>query len=83
MGMQTTMRANANARMDEASIEALNEKTARADRFRSKWEKVPEIGSGLKAMSESKARRLAIYLENQARAMSKLTEATYSSAFAA
>jgi len=81
--MRTAMRESARASLDEATIEFLNEKTNRADRLREKWEKVPEVGPGLKTMNERKARNLAILLENQAKAMSKLTEATYSSAFAA
>jgi hypothetical protein len=83
MGMRTAMREGAKAVYDETTIEALNEKTNRADRFLEKWSKVPEVGPGLKTMNERKARNLAILLENQARAMSKLTETVYSSAFAA
>ncbi len=85
MGMRTAMREGSQKSVsyDESTIEALNEKTARAERFVEKWSKVPEVGPGLKTMSQRKARNLAILLENQARAMSKLSEATYSSAFAA
>jgi hypothetical protein len=84
MGMRSAMTETARSpKFDEATIEALNEKNARAERFIEKWSKVPEVGPGLKSMSERKARNLAILLENQARAMSRLSEATYSSAFAA
>jgi len=85
MGMKQVMRESATRKTtyNEATIEALNEKTARADRFLEKWSQVPEIGPGLKTMNEKKARNLAILLENQARAMARLSEATYSSAFAA
>ncbi len=83
MGMRQAMRENARVALDEATIEALNEKEARADRLREKWAKVPEIGGGIKAMSDRKSRNLAILLENQSRAMSRLSEAQYSSAFAA
>ena len=84
MGMRSAMRESARKlTYDESTIEALNEKTNRADRFLEKWSKVPEVGPGLKTMNERKARNLAILLENQARAMSKLSEATYSAAFAA
>ncbi len=71
-----------NLRLDEETIERLNEKEARADRLVEKWSKVPEIGSGLNAMSERKSRNLAIMLEMQARHMSRMSEAQYSSAFA-
>jgi hypothetical protein len=84
MGMRSAMRESVRkTTYDEATIEALNEKTNRADRWVEKWSRVPEIGPGLKTMNERKARNLAILLENQARMMSKLSEATYSSAFAA
>ena len=84
MGMRSAMRESVRkTTYNEATIEALNEKTNRADRWVEKWSRVPEIGPGLKTMNERKARNLAILLENQARAMARLSEATYSSAFAA
>lgn len=70
-------------KLDEGTLEALNEKGARADRLVEKWARVPEIGSGLRAMDGRKARNLAIMLEKQAKHMSRLSEAQYSSAFAA
>jgi len=82
MGMRTRMREDS-MRFDEQTLEALNEKSARSDRLREKWARVPEIGSGIKAMSDTKGRNLAVMLEKQARYMAKMTEATYSSAFAA
>ena len=82
MGIRQRMTEDA-MKLDEASIEALNEKSARADRLVEKWSRVPEIGSGLKAMDGRKARNLAIMLERQARHMSRLSETQYSSAFAA
>ena len=57
------------------------ERAFRADRLIEKWSRVPEIGSGFKKMEESTARNLAILLENQARLMSRLTEAQLASAF--
>ena len=82
MGMRTRMREDS-MRFDEATLESLNERSARADRLTEKWARVPEIGSGLRAMNETKARNLAIMLEKQARHMARMSEATYSSAFAA
>ena len=57
------------------------EKGYRADLLVEKWSKVPEIGKGIKEMDTRSARNLAILLENQTRAMSKMTEAQMSSAF--
>jgi hypothetical protein len=82
MSMRTKMREDA-LQLDEETLEALNEREVRALRLVEKWSKVPEIGSGLRAMDERKACNLAIMLEKQARHMAKLTEAQYSSAFAA
>ena len=47
-----------------------------------KWSKVPEIGKGITEMDTKSARNLAILLENQTRAMSRMTEAQLSNAFA-
>ena len=82
MGIRTKMTEDV-MRIDESTLEVMNEREARADRLIEKWAKVPEIGSGLRAMDERKARNLAIMLEKQARHMTKLSEAQYSSAFAA
>lgn len=83
MGIRNRMQESALPRLKEAEIEALNERSARATRLIEKWKRVPEIGSGLSAMGETKASNLAIMLEQQARHMSRLSEAQYSSAFAA
>lgn len=82
MGMKVKMRETAVIQPDSQSY-VFNERSARADRLIEKWSKVPEIGSGLKAMSESKARNTAILLENQVHYLSKLTETQYSNAFSA
>jgi hypothetical protein len=82
MSMRSRMTEDAMS-LDEATLEQLNERNARADRLIRKWSKVPEIGSGLRMMDTPKARNLAIMLEKQARHMTKFSEATYSSAFAA
>lgn len=82
MGIRTRMVEDA-MKLDEQTLEALNEKSARAGRLLEKWARVPEIGSGLRAMDSRKAQNLAIMLEAQARHFSKLSEAQYSSAFAA
>ena len=57
------------------------EKGYRADLLVEKWSKVPEIGKGIKEMDTKTARNLAILLENQTRAMSKMTEAQMSTSF--
>jgi hypothetical protein len=82
MGIRQRMTESA-MQIDEDTLEALTEKTIRADRLVEKWARVPEIGTGLRAMDSRKARNLAILLEKQAKHMSRLTEAQYSSAFAA
>ena len=81
MALKTRM-AEGTVRYSEEALLALNERNARADRLVEKWARMPEIGTGLKAMDVRKARNLAIFLENQARHMKSLTEAQYSSAFA-
>ena len=63
--------------------EYMDEKNAIADRYLEKWQRVPEIGKELKALPEAKARKLAVLLENQAQAMSRLNEMQYASAFSA
>ena len=63
--------------------EFMDERNAIADRYVEKWKRVPEIGKELKNLPEKKARNLAILLENQAQAMSRLNEAQYASAFSA
>lgn len=60
-----------------------DERQARTSRLIEKWARVPEIGSGIRAMNDRRAANLAILLESQTRHMSRLSEAQYSSAFAA
>ncbi len=83
MSIKSVMQESKTPRYTENDIERLNERTVRADRLSEKWMAAPEIGSGLKAMSDTKRRNLSIMLEQQAKVMSKMTEAQYSSAFAA
>lgn len=82
MGIRTKMTEDA-MRIDETEKYVLNERAARADRLVEKWARVPEIGSGLKNMSEKRAQNLAILLENQVKHFSRLSETQYSNAFAA
>ena len=83
MSMKKIMEQSKTIRYSDSDVSRLNERAIRADRISEKWMKVPEIGSGLKAMSDTKRRNLAIMLEQQAKVMSRMTEATYSTAFAA
>lgn len=57
------------------------ERNYRNDRLVEKWSGVKEIGKGIKDMDVNVARNLAILLENQTRAMSKMSEAQLSTAF--
>jgi len=57
------------------------ERAYRADRLIEKWSRVPELGDGIKKLDEGASRNLAILLENQARAMSRMTEAQMSTNF--
>lgn len=57
------------------------ERDYRTDRLVEKWSAVPEIGKGIQDMESSTARNLAVLLENQTRAMSRMTEAQLSSTF--
>lgn len=57
------------------------ERAYRADRLREKWGRVPELGEGMDRLDESAARNLAILLENQARALSRMTETQLSTNF--
>lgn len=58
-----------------------DEKDYRADRLVEKWSRVPDVGKGIESMPARSARNLAIYLENQARGMSRMTETQLSSNF--
>lgn len=71
-------RANTNALTEKLFRE---EKNYRSDRLVEKWSNVAEVGKGIKNMDVNKARNLAILLENQTRAMSRMSEAQLSSAF--
>jgi hypothetical protein len=66
----------------EAATFVEDERQARASRLIEKWARVPEIGSGIRAMDDRRAANTAILLESQTRYMSRLSEAQYSSAFA-
>lgn len=57
------------------------ESNYRRDRLVEKWSKVAEIGKGITDMPTTTARNLAVMLENQTRAMSRMTEAQLASAF--
>lgn len=57
------------------------ERDYRTDRLVEKWSSVPEIGKGIQDMGVNTARNLAVLLENQTRAMSRMTEAQLSSTF--
>ena len=72
---------NAPLREDISDKLYREERAYRADRLVEKWARVPEVGRGISKMPASVARNLGILLENQARAMSKLTEAQLSSVF--
>lgn len=79
MGIRSRM--NESASLVEATKFVEDERKARASRLIEKWSRVPEIGSGIRAMDDRRASNLAIMLESQTRYMSRLTEAQYSSAF--
>ena len=74
--------SNGPSRSGESLQEKLyrEERAYRADRLAEKWSRIPEIGKGIDKMPANTARNLAILLENQSRAMSRLTEAQLSSA---
>ena len=57
------------------------ERDYRTDRLVEKWSNIPEIGKGIQEMPQTKARNLAVLLENEARVMSRMTEAQLSSTF--
>ena len=80
MSMKQRMQGS-NPASDPAEKLYREERAYRADRLVEKWSRVPELGKGLKNMSEQTARNTAILLENQARAMSRMTEAQLSSNF--
>ena len=57
------------------------EREYRCDRLVEKWSKVKEIGKGITEMPTQTARNLAVLLENQTKAMSKMNEAQFAAAF--
>jgi hypothetical protein len=63
--------------------EFMDERDAIATRYFEKWVRVPEVGRELKNLPERKAKNLAVLLENQAQAMSRLSETQYASSFSA
>lgn len=84
MGIRTHINENAPVRRaSNALTEKLfrEERDYRNDRLVEKWSGVKEIGKGIKDMDVHTARNLAILLENQTRAMSKMSEAQLSTAF--
>ena len=58
-----------------------DERSYRADRLIEKWARIPELGTGIKKLSESDGRNLAISLENQSRYLARMSEAQLSSGF--
>ena len=56
-------------KMNEAAPSYTNERAYRASKLVEKWSQMPQIGKGINKMSESKARNLAILLENQSKYM--------------
>ncbi len=80
MGIRSKMTESAS--MNEVTSFVENERQAHVSRLIEKWARVPEIGSGIRAMDDRRATNLAILLESQTRYMSRLSEAQYSSAFA-
>lgn len=80
MGIKERMRG-ANPAMDPVEKLYREERAFRGARLTEKWSKIPEIGKGLKNMDEKTAMNVAILLENQARVMSRMTEAQMSTNF--
>ena len=74
---------NAKSSKVNAVREALhrNERDYRLDKRVDAWSAIPEIGLGMKEMSESKARNLACNLDNQAAHMSRLSETQLATGF--
>lgn len=68
-------------KMNEAAPSYTNERAYRASKLVEKWSQMPQIGKGISKMSESKARNLAILLENQSKYMSRMTEGVFADAF--
>lgn len=81
MGIKSRMQGAAAPMSDPLEKLYREEREYRGNRLVEKWSRVPELGKGLKTMNEGSARNLAILLENQARQMSRMTEAQMSSNF--
>lgn len=79
MGIKNRM--NNSPAMDPVEKLYREERAYRASRLVEKWSRVPELGKGLKNLDETAARNTAILLENQARIMSRMTEAQMSTNF--
>jgi len=83
MSLQARMQARkdaANTRQKVKETLYKNERSYRADRLIEAWSKVPEVGAGLKQLSLTEARNVAINLDRQASFMGKLNETQTSSA---
>lgn len=82
MGIKSRMRG-ANPQNHELLTEKLYREEAnyRKDRLVEKWSNVADVGRGITEMDTRSARNLAQLLENQTRAMSKMSEAQLSSSF--
>lgn len=83
MGIKNKM-VNPSVKMSESIEDKLyrEERNYRADRLVEKWSRIPEVGAGIGRMPTDVARNLGILLENQSRAMARLTEAQLSGMFA-
>lgn len=81
MGIKDRMRGAASPAMDPVEKLYREERAFRGARLVEKWSKIPELGKGLKSMDERTAMNVAILLENQARVMSRMTEAQMSTNF--
>lgn len=81
MGIKERMNGSASSMVDPLEKIYREERQFRGGRLVEKWARVPEIGDGLPKMDEKTAVNLAILLENQARVMSKMTEAQLSTNF--
>jgi hypothetical protein len=80
MGIKSRIQGSAPA-SDPVEKMFREERSFRAARLVEKWSRVPELGKGLKDLNEKSAMNTAILLENQARIMSRMTEAQMSSNF--
>lgn len=82
MGIKTRIQAPVKNTKDILTEKLFREeRDYRTDRLVEKWSSVPEVGNGIQDMNTAKARNLAVLLENQTRAMSRLTEAQLASQF--